>query len=102
MLRKLTEDLAAITDPAERGAAATEALEAVKVFNAKVAAIRQAAARELKDRGLTYKEIGRLFQPDGEGLHFSRIKQIIDGGPTGRWARTARESEPAGTDDLPG
>lgn len=102
MLRKLTEDLTAITDPAERGAAATEALEAVKAFNAEAAAIRQAAARELKDQGLTYKEIGRRFGPEGKPLHFSRIKQIIDGGPTGRWAKTARDSASPATDDLSG
>jgi hypothetical protein len=95
VLRQLIDDLNAIADPAERGAAATETLEAVKDLNSEVAAIRQAAARELKEQGLTYKEIGRRFQPEGDGLHLTRIKQIIEGGPTGKWAKTAREAPPA-------
>lgn len=91
MLRKLIEDLRAIEDPGERGARATEALEQVKALNAEVAQIRQAAARELKSQGLTYREIGERFGPEGRPLHFSRIQQIIRGDATGRWAKVARE-----------
>ncbi|MGP3917717.1 hypothetical protein [Nonomuraea sp. 10N515B] len=91
MLRKLIEDLRAITDPGERAAMATEALEHVKAVNAEVAVIRQEAAKELRDQGLTYKEIGERIGPEGRPLHFSRVSQILKGEPTGRWARAARK-----------
>lgn len=95
MLRKLIDDLNAIEDPGERGAMATEALEHVKLFNAEVAQIRQAAARELKVQGLTYQQIGERFGPEGKPLHFTRIRQIIQGKATGRWAKVAREEAAA-------
>jgi hypothetical protein len=91
VLRKLIEDLGAIEDAGQRGAMATEALEHVKEFNAEVAQIRQAAARELKGQGLTYQQIGELFGPQDKPLHFTRIRQIIQGKATGRWAKVARE-----------
>lgn len=95
MLRKLIDDLRAIDDPGERGAMATETLEHVKALNAEVAQIRQAAARQLKEQGLTYKEIGERFGPSGRPLHFSRVRQIIQGQATGRWARIARDENAA-------
>lgn len=98
MLRKLIDDLRAINDPAERGRMATETLEHVKALNEEVAQIRQAAARELKDQGLTYKQIGERFGPEGAPLHFSRIQQILKGGATGKWARLGREDSAAKSD----
>jgi hypothetical protein len=95
VLRRLIDDLKAIKDPGERGARATETLEHVKALNAEVAQIRQAAARELKEQGLTYKQIGERFGPDGRPLHFSRIQQIIKGEATGRWAKVARDENAA-------
>lgn len=95
MLRKLIDDLSAIEDPGERGALATEALEHVKALNAEVAQIRQVAARELKAKGFTYKEIGEMFGGEGRPLHFSRIRQIIQGEATGRWAKVARDEKDA-------
>ncbi|MCW2919152.1 MAG: hypothetical protein JWN52_7220 [Actinomycetia bacterium] len=95
VLRKMIEDLRAIKDPAERGATATEALEQVKAFNAEVAQIRQAAARELREQGLTYQQIGERFGPEGRPLHFSRIQQIVKGQATGRWAKVARDEAAA-------
>ncbi|MCW2881199.1 MAG: hypothetical protein JWQ95_5299 [Sphaerisporangium sp.] len=95
MLRKLIDDLRAIEDAGERGAMATEALEQVKALNAEVAQIRQAAARELKDQGQTYKQIGERFGREGHPLHFSRIRQIIQGEATGRWAKVARDEKDA-------
>jgi hypothetical protein len=90
VLRKLIDELNAIEDPAERGAVATETLEQFKELNAEVAQIRQGAAAELKDQGLTYKQIGERFGRPGRPLHFSRIQQIIKGEATGRWAKVAR------------
>ena len=95
VLRELIDDLNAIDDAGERGARATEALEQVKLFNAEVAQIRQAAARELKDHGLTYQQIGERFGPEGKPLHFTRIRQIIKGEATGKWAKIAREEAAA-------
>jgi hypothetical protein len=91
VLRKLIDDLAAVEDPAKRIRLTTEALEAVKEFNAEVAQLRQATAQQLKDQGLTLAKIGELAGPEGKPLHFSRIRQILQGGPTGRWAKAARE-----------
>lgn len=93
MLDKLVQDIEAVDDPGKRGALATEALDKVKDINARLAAIRQAAARELKDQGLTLVQIGEVFGPPGKALHFSRIQQILKGGKTGRWAKVAREAE---------
>lgn len=93
MLKKLIEDLSAVEDPGQRGALATEALDALKEANAEIAQIRQDAARELKGQGLTLAQIGERFGRDGKALHFSRIQQILKGGPTGRWAKAAREAE---------
>lgn len=85
-------DLNAVEDPAKRIRLTTEALEAAKEFNAEVSQLRQAAAKELKDQGLTLARIGELAGPPDKPLHFSRIRQILQGGPTGRWAKAAREA----------
>ncbi|MER6575787.1 hypothetical protein [Nonomuraea sp. NPDC001023] len=92
VFRKLIDDLAAVEDPAQRIRLTTEALEAAKEFNAAVAQLRQATAQELKDQGLTLARIGELAGPPDKPLHFSRIRQILQGGPTGRWAKAARET----------
>jgi hypothetical protein len=91
VFRKLIDDLNAVEDPAKRIRLATEALEAVKEFNAEVAQLRQATTQELKDQGLTLAKIGELAGPPDRPLHFSRIRQILQGGPTGRWAKAARD-----------
>lgn len=94
MLQKLIDDLKAVEDPGKRGALATEALDAIKAANVEIAQVRQNSARELKDQGLSYREIGERFGPDGKALHLTRIQQILKGGPTGRWAKAAaREAE---------
>jgi len=93
VFKKLINDLKAVEDPSRRGALATEALDVLKEANTEISQIRQAAARELKDQGLSYKEIGERFSRDGKPLHFTRIQQILKGGPTGRWAKAAREAE---------
>lgn len=95
MLKKLIDDLNAVEDPAERIRLATEALEAVTEFNAEVADIRQTSARELREQGLSLAKIGQLAKPD-KPLHRTRIDQILKGGPTGRWAKAAKESAPKG------
>jgi hypothetical protein len=92
VIQKLIDDLNAVEDPAQRGRLATEALNAVKDFNAQAAAIRREAAQQLKDQGLTYKEIGEALGPEGEPLHFTRVPQILKGGPTGKLAKLAREA----------
>lgn len=93
MLKKLIDDLNGVEDPAKRIRLATEALDAVKEFNSDVAELRQATARELKDQGLTLAQIGELAGPPGQALHYTRIQQILKGGPTGRWAKAAREAD---------
>ena len=100
MLQKLIDDLQAISDPAEQGRMVTEALEHVKRFNENASELRQTAAKKLKDQGLTYKQIGELFGPEGRPLHYSRIQQILKGGPTGRWARVVREENAAKGEDA--
>ncbi|MGK5550604.1 hypothetical protein ACSNOI_03235 [Actinomadura kijaniata] len=93
MIQELIDELNAVEDPALRGRLATEALESVKAFNTAVAAIRREAARELRAEGLTYKQIGERFGPEGEPLHFSRVNQILKGEPTGKLAKLARDAE---------
>lgn len=88
----LLAEIRSAARPERRGALATDTLTAIKELNAEVAQIRQAAAKELKDDGLTLKEIGERFGSEGKPLHYTRIQQILKGKPTGRWARVARDS----------
>lgn len=78
---KITEALAAIdaiTDPAERAQAATDALHALKDGNAALATTRRAAIEELHGQGWSYRRIGESI-----GVNHARVGQILSGEPTG-------------------
>jgi hypothetical protein len=91
-LGTLLAELKAVEDPAERGALATEVLGFIaEELNPELSRMRYDIAHRLRAQGLTYKQIGEHFGPEGAPLHFSRIQQILKGGATGKWARLGRE-----------
>lgn len=67
--------------------------DAVRDAVTDTARIRSEAIRQLRADGLSYRVIG-----DKLGIHFSRVKQLETGEPTGRRKKAATE-EPAPTQD---
>lgn len=84
-------EITQIEDPQVKAKAATEALKAVKDGNAALAAARRDGVKEMREDGLSYRKIGPLI-----GVHFSRVKQIETGEPTGIHARSRKDTEPGG------
>lgn len=72
------EAVSAITDPAERARAATDALKVLHDGNATLAALRRTAIGELKAQGMSYRQIGPAI-----GVNHTRVGQILTGEPTG-------------------
>lgn len=67
-----------IEDPAERGRAATDVLKVIHDGNRTLARLRRDVVLELRSQKMTYREIGPAI-----GVHYSRVKQIETGEPTG-------------------
>lgn len=97
-LRSLLDEIKAAPDASERGALATEFLQEMKGFNRDVAEMRREDAMGLHGSGWTYQQIGERFGPKGKPLHLTRIRQIIQGQATGRWAKVARDEAAAKED----
>jgi len=68
----------AISDPAERAQAASDALRTIHDANGTLATTRRAAVEELHDQGWGYRRIGKTI-----GVHYTRVGQILSGEPTG-------------------
>lgn len=81
-------DLAAIEDPAERFKAAGDAIELARTrYMPGARKIREDAVNELRQRNMTWGEIGTLL-----GQHRNRVQQIADGRTGGKpKAKTAKE-----------
>lgn len=93
--REALEEIKATEDAGERGALATEFLQEAKEFNRVVSEMRREDALRLQASGWTFEQIGEHFGPHGKPLHFTRIRQIIKGGATGKWAKVARDEAAA-------
>lgn len=72
------EAVGAITDPAERARAATDALKVLHDGNATLASLRRTAVAELQSQGMSYRQIGPAI-----GVNHTRVGQILSGEPTG-------------------
>ncbi|GAA3957024.1 hypothetical protein GCM10023085_44470 [Actinomadura viridis] len=79
-------EITQIEDPQVRAKAATEALKAIHEGNSTLAEARRDGVKELRAAGLSYRAIGPLI-----GVHFSRVKQLESGEPTGIHARPRKE-----------
>jgi IS30 family transposase len=67
-----------------------QALDVLKTGNGALAKLRREDIQALRAAGLSYRQIGPAI-----GVHYSRVKQIESGTPTGSTARAraAREAD---------
>lgn len=86
-IRDAIDEITQIEDPQVRAKAATEALKAIHDGNSALAQARRDGIKELRAAGMTYRAIGPAI-----GVHFSRVKQLETGEPTGIHARSRKES----------
>jgi ribosomal protein L10 len=89
-LRDAVNAIAVIEDPAERARAATELLKAIGPANNTLSEMRAADIKTMRAAGMSYRQIGAAI-----GVHFTRVKQIESGVPTGNSARSRAERKPA-------
>jgi hypothetical protein len=82
-VRDAVDAIASMSDPQARAKAASEVLKLLSEVNGLLAKLRQEDIRTLRAAGLTYRQIG-----DAIGVHFTRVKQIESGVPTGNSSRS--------------
>jgi DNA-directed RNA polymerase specialized sigma24 family protein len=78
----------AIPDRAERARAASEVLKLISEANATLSTLRRDDIKALREAGMSYRQIG-----DAIGIHFTRVKQIESGVPTGNSSRSRAERD---------
>src|SRR5579859_5038239 len=81
-IREAVAAVAAVTDPQVRAKAATEVLEALHEANGDLSKLRREDIKKLREAGMSYRQIGAAI-----GIHFTRVKQLESGAPTGNSAR---------------
>jgi hypothetical protein len=81
-VRDAVNAIVAMTDPRARARAASDVLKLISEANGVLAKLRQEDIKTLRAAGLSYRQIG-----DAIGVHFTRVKQIESGIPTGNSAR---------------
>lgn len=88
------EAITQLDDPEARAKAATEVLDLINTANGTLAKLRREDIKALHASGMSYRKIGAAI-----GIHFTRVKQIESGTPTGNSARSRaardREQEPS-------
>lgn len=75
-------------DAAERAKRLTELLDELPGSQSKARELRQKAVRELRDQGMTLREIGALL-----GISFGRVRQIADGVTNPRTQKKPKEAD---------
>ncbi|WP_329521078.1 hypothetical protein [Spirillospora sp. NBC_01491] len=80
-------EITEIEDPQVRAKIVTEVLKVIHTGNSTLSAARREDIKELREAGLSYRKIGPLI-----GVHFSRVKQLESGEPTGINARPRKEA----------
>jgi DNA-directed RNA polymerase specialized sigma24 family protein len=78
--------VAAITDRQARAKAASEVLELISEANGTLSRLRREDIKALRESGMSYRQIGAAI-----GIHFTRVKQIESGAPTGNSSRSRAE-----------
>ena len=81
-IKQAIDAIVALDDPQTRAKAATEALVILNEANGTLAKLRREDVRAMRAAGLSLRQVG-----DAIGIHFTRVKQIEDGSPTGNSAR---------------
>jgi len=89
-VREAIDAVARITDRQARARAATEVLVLISEANGTLSALRRDDIKALREAGMSYRQIGEAI-----GVHFTRVKQIESGAPTGNSSR----ARAAKTDD---
>lgn len=82
-IQDVIDGITQIEGPQARAKAATEALELIHRANGVLSKLRREDIKTMRGNGLTYRAIA-----DAIGIHFSRVKQIETGAPTGTSARS--------------
>lgn len=88
-VREAIAAVVAITDPQARAKAASEVLELISEANATLSRVRREDIKAMRAAGMSYRQIGAAI-----GIHFTRVKQIESGVPTGNSARSRAERRP--------
>lgn len=91
-VERLLNDIAAleqIEDDEACARAVTELLKELPEQQARLRELRQARVHRMRERGLTWKQIG-----DSMGVHFTRARQIAEG-QRGEKNRPAKKDRPA-------
>jgi hypothetical protein len=87
-VRDAISAIVAMTNPQARAAAATEVLKVLTDANGVLSKLRQEDIKGMRSAGLSYRQIGAAL-----GIHFTRVKQIESGAPTGNSARSRAAKE---------
>jgi hypothetical protein len=95
-IRDELDAIASITDHEERARAATGVLQLLTEANGELARMRREDVRAMLAAGLTYRRIGAAI-----GVHWTRVKHIESGQPTGNSSR-ARAAKAQARADAPG
>jgi DNA-directed RNA polymerase specialized sigma24 family protein len=86
-IRTAIDDIAHIADPIQRAKTASEAFKTCRGALAELAEMRRTAIADLRQQGLSYREIGRAL-----GISFARVRQIEQGESSEQWARLIKQS----------
>jgi DNA invertase Pin-like site-specific DNA recombinase len=81
-IRDAVAAIARITDRNARARAATEALELLTTANGDLARLRRDDIRAMRAEGDSYRKIAAAL-----GIHFTRVRHIESGVPTGNSSR---------------
>jgi hypothetical protein len=85
-VQKAIDAITQIKDPQVRARVATEVLDLIHNANSTLARLRREDIRALRAAGMSYRKIGEAI-----GIHFTRVKQIETGAPTGSARKRAAE-----------
>jgi hypothetical protein len=95
-IRDELDAIARIPDHEERARAATRALQLLTAANGELARMRREDVQALLADGLTYRKIGEAI-----GVHWTRVKHIESGMPTGNSSRArAAKAQAQGRDST--
>jgi hypothetical protein len=88
-VREAIDAVTKLTDPKARAKAASEVLELMSEANGVLSRLRREDIKALRAAGMSYRTIGAAI-----GIHFTRVKQIESGQPTGNSSRSRAERRP--------
>jgi hypothetical protein len=87
-IKTAIDEIATISDPEERARVIGQALEILSAGNGTLAKLRREDVQAMRAAGLSYRVIGEAI-----GVHFTRVKQIESGVPSGNSSRGRRRAD---------